>query len=243
VRKALYHAMDRDTIIQHLYGGLLDAAHSFIPPGSSGYEAIDARTTRYPYDPNRAAALAAELGWRKGTDGLLRNDRGASYELPFGTTTGNQEREELQTVVADNWRTAGFDVRIQNVPLSIQSAEDYLFPTTDLSGVATDFESNIPRLHGRYMKSPQNPRGSNVWGYDNAEVNALMDEWAKTPQRARAIEIEAAVMHRISEDLPILPINYRIEVLAVGKGITGVPHRTELVGNNSAWNVERWDRN
>jgi peptide/nickel transport system substrate-binding protein len=241
-RKALYHAMDRDSIINHLYGGLLEVAHSYIPPGSSGFEIIDARTTKYAYDPARADAYLADLGWRKGTDGMLRNDRGAAYELPFSTTTGNQEREELQTVIADMWRTAGFDVRIQNVPLSVQSSDDYLFPTTDLSGVATDFEGNVPRLHGRYLKSPQNPRGSNVWGYDNPEVNHLLDEWSRTPQRPRAIEIEADVMHRVSEDLPIAPINYRVEVIAVGRGITGVPHRTELVGNNSAWNVERWDR-
>lgn len=73
-------------------------------------------------------------------------------------------------------------------------------------------------------------------------MDRLIDEWLRTPERPRQIEIEAAVIHRLSEDLPILPINYRIEVITVGRGISGVPKRTELMGNNSAWNVERWDR-
>jgi peptide/nickel transport system substrate-binding protein len=242
VRQALYASMDREGIVRDLYFGLLDVAHSYIFPGGSGFDVIDARTTRHPYDLARAAALLAELGWRKAGDGLLHNERGATYELPFSTTAGNQEREALQTVIADMWRAAGFDVHIQNVPLSVQSSEEYNFSTTDLSGVATDFESNMARIDGRYLKSPQNPRGSNVWGYANPEVDRLLDEWARTLQRDRAIEIEAAVIHRVSEDLPILPVNYRIEVLTVGKGISGVPHRTEVLGNSSAWNVERWDR-
>jgi peptide/nickel transport system substrate-binding protein len=241
-RKALYHLMDRDSIVKDLYSGLLEIANSYIFPGSSGYEAIDAQTTKYAYDPNRAAQYLADLGWRKGSDGLLRNERGASYELPFGTTSGNQEREELQTVIANHWRNGGFEVPIQNAPLAVQGREDYLFPTTDLSGVATDFEANMPRIDGRYLKSPQNPRGANVWGYNNAEVNRLLEEWSRTLQRGRAIDIEAQVMRRVSEDLPILPINFRIEVITVGKGVTGVLHRTEVDGNNSAWNIERWDR-
>ena len=73
-------------------------------------------------------------------------------------------------------------------------------------------------------------------------MDALLAEWARTLDPTRGVAIEAAVIHRLSEDLPILPINYRIEVITVGKGVSGVPRRTELLGNNSSWNVETWDR-
>ena len=134
------------------------------------------------------------------------------------------------------------DVEVGRVPLAVQSDPSYSFPTTDLSGVSAAFESNIPRIDGRNLKSPQNPRGQNVWGYDNAEVNGLLDQWLRTTARSDQIDIEAAVVRRLSEDLPILPINYRIEVITVSKGVTGVPIRSESPGNNSAWNVETWDR-
>jgi peptide/nickel transport system substrate-binding protein len=109
--------------------------------------------------------------------------------------------------------------------------------------VATDFESNVPRIDGRELKTAQNPRGVNVWGYANPEVDRLLDQWRTTTNEAASINVQADVIHRLSEDLPILPINYRIEVLAVRTGVTGVPVRTEILGNNSAWNVETWDRN
>ena len=242
VRKALYHAMDRDSIVRDLYFGLLEQAHSYVSYRTNGFDRIDARTTKYPYDPNRAAALMGELGWRRASDGLMHNDRAETFAFPFATTAGNEERIALQTVIGNMWRLNGFDVELQRVPLAIQSDESYLFPTTDLSGVSAAFESNIPRIHGRNLKSPQNPRGQNVWGYDNAEVNDLLEQWLRTPDRNRQIDIEASVVYRLTEDLPILPIKYRIEVITVGKGVTGVPIRSESPGNNSAWNVETWDR-
>ena len=235
-------AMDRDSIVSDLYFGLLEAAHSYVSYRTNGFDRIDARTTKYPYDPTRALSLMGELGWTRAPDGLLRNERGESFAFPFATTAGNEERIALQTVIANMWKANGFDVEIGRVPLAVQSDPGYAFPTTDLSGVSAAFESNIPRIDGRNLKSPQNPRGQNVWGYDNAEVNGLLDQWLRTTARPGQIDIEAAVVYRLSEDLPILPINYRIEVITVSKGVTVVPIRSESPGNNSAWNVETWDR-
>jgi peptide/nickel transport system substrate-binding protein len=243
VRKALYLAMDRQSVVRDLYSGLLDIANSYMNPEGAGFDVIDARTTKYPYDATQSAQLLGDLGWRKGNDGVLRNARGDSYDLGFSTTAGDEERNTLQSAVANMWTTAGFNVTIQNVPPSVQASPEYNFQTTDLSGVATDFESNVPRIDGRELKTAQNPRGVNVWGYANPEVDRLLDQWRTTTNEAASINVQADVIHRLSEDLPILPINYRIEVLAVRTGVTGVPVRTEILGNNSAWNVETWDRN
>jgi len=241
VRQALYHAMDRQGIVDNLYRGKLEVANSFANPRATEFADVDPQITKYPYDPARAATLLAETGWRKAGDGILRNDRDEPYTLPFSTTASNQERDQLQSTVADMWRTAGFDVQIENVPLSVQNSASYDFATTDLSGVNADFEPNLPRIDGRNLKTPQNPRGANVWGYANPEVDDLIDQWQHTTDKASSVQLEGQILHRVSEDLPILPINYRIEVITVRKGVTGVPQRSEATGNNSAWNIEDWD--
>lgn len=242
VRRALYHAIDRETIVQDLYFGLLQVAHTYVAPGTSGFEAIDAKLVKYPYDPARVGALLGEYGWRKGPDGLLRDERGEVVTLPFVTTIGNREREQLQSVIATMWKGAGFDVQIQNVPLIVSADANYQFTTTDLSGISTDFQANMPRIDGRNRKGPQNPRGANVWGYSNPEVDRLLDQWNQTLERSKQIEIEADVLHAVSRDLPILPINYRVEAITVSKGVTGVPLRSSVGGATNAWNVEYWDR-
>jgi peptide/nickel transport system substrate-binding protein len=242
VRKALYHAIDREAIVRDLYFGLLPVAHSYIAPGSSGFDQIDAATTKHAYDPARAQQLLADVGWRRGPDGLLRNERGEEIVLPFSTTAGVGEREQLQAVIANMWKTVGFGIVIENAPASIQSDPSYQFPTTDLSGIGTEFESNIPRIDGRNRRTPQNPRGANVWGYSNDEVDVLIDRWLRTFDRGEQIEIEAAVIHRVSEDLPILPINYRVEAIAVARGIDGVPIRGAKAASTNTWNIETWTR-
>ena len=103
-----------------------------------------------------------------------------------------------------------------------------------------DPKANLPRIDSRNLRTAQNPRGANVWGYTSPEVDGLIDEWYRTPDRPQQIGIEAAVMHRVSEDLPILTINYRFEAIAVTRGLTGVPTRTAIASATNAWNVETW---
>ncbi len=241
VRKALYQAMDRDAIVRDLFLGLVEVAHTYVIPGTSGWDEIDRSVTRYPYDPARAAALLTEAGWRRDGDSVLRNERAEAFTLPFSTTTANKERESLQAVVANMWKAAGFDVVIQNAPLAVQNEASYRFATTDISGISADFEANMPRIDSRNLRTERNQRGANVWGYVNPEVDGLLDEWYRTPERPRQIGIEAAVMHRVSEDLPILTINYRFEAVTESRGVRGVPTRTAIASATNAWNVEKWE--
>jgi len=241
-RKALFHAIDREAIVRDLYSGLLGIAHTFVAPGGSGFEQIESGLIKYPYDLTRMQSLLSELGWSKGPEGQLRNDRGEPFAFQFSTTSNNREREELQAVIADMWKAAGFEVTFDNVPLAVQSDPNYVFSTLDLSGISTDFEANMLRFDGRNRKSAANPRGANVWGYSNSDVDRLIDQWNRTLDRPQQIQIEATVLRTLSDELPIAPINYRIEAITVSKGLSGVPPRSSAVSATNTWNVEYWQR-
>ena len=148
----------------------------------------------------------------------------------------------MQATLASMWKTLGFTIPIQNVSLAVQADPSYTYSTLDLSGLGADFENNLPRLDSRNLRSPQNPRGSNQFGYANAEVDRLIGLWARTPERPTQIEIEAQVIHRLSEDLPFLPINYRVETITASTGTVGVLPRTAAPGATNTWNVELWTR-
>ncbi len=240
MRKALYHAIDRETIVRDVYSGLVQVAHSWVAPGTSGFDVIDAQTTKYAYDPTRALQYLAELGIQKGADGQLRDATGEVFTLPFSTTIGNQERESMQATIASYWKDLGFSVPIQNVTLQVQGDPNYHYSTTDLSGLGADFENNLPRVHSHNLRTPENPRGANQFGYSNPEVDRLLDEWGRTPERPKQIEIEAQVIHFLSEELPILPINYRIEAITAVKELKNVLSRTAAPASTNTWNVETW---
>lgn len=243
VRKALYQGIDRQGLVDSLYSGLIQVAHSWINPNSTEFRVVDAQITKYPYDPSKAAQAMADLGWRLGSDGQLHNDHGAAYDLPFSTTSGNPEKEQLQTAIAAMWTRLGFNVQIENAAPSVAASPTYQFLATDLTGIGADFESNITRIDGRELRTPQNPGGAGILGENNPAVDRLLDQWRQNLDGTAAVNIEAQVMHLVSEDLVTLPISYNIDVETIAAGVTGVPEmRVEAPANNSAWNVELWDR-
>ena len=60
-RRALYHALDRQQIVDIFLGGLVPVADSIINPDMPEFSAIDPHATRYPYDPNAARRLLEEV--------------------------------------------------------------------------------------------------------------------------------------------------------------------------------------
>lgn len=59
VRKAFMHAIDRQAIIESLYGGAAEAANC----GYVADQLVPADIDKYEYDPEKARALLAEAGW------------------------------------------------------------------------------------------------------------------------------------------------------------------------------------
>jgi peptide/nickel transport system substrate-binding protein len=64
VRLALYQAIDIETLVDEVMGGLATPAAMLIPPGITGYYPEIAK--RPPYDPQRSRLLLAEAGYPKG---------------------------------------------------------------------------------------------------------------------------------------------------------------------------------
>ena len=61
VRQALYYAIDKQALVDKLYFGKQGTTDLPVPPGLSW--AYTDTYNKYPYDPEKAAALLAEAGW------------------------------------------------------------------------------------------------------------------------------------------------------------------------------------
>src|SRR2546428_11070398 len=73
VRRALNYAVDRETIVKSLLGGLGRATGQPFSPGWLGY---DPEIRPYPYDPAQARKLLAEAGYPSG------------FEVPWNISVG-----------------------------------------------------------------------------------------------------------------------------------------------------------
>jgi ABC-type transport system substrate-binding protein len=92
VRQAMNHAIDRQRINEHVFGGLGVVARTLLPPGLPGY---DESIEGYRFDPDRARALLKQAGYPSGfeLDYLKHpNDEG------FNTGQVQLIREDLERV-------------------------------------------------------------------------------------------------------------------------------------------------
>lgn len=240
VRRALLLALDRELLVRELFEGRQPVAHSFVSPLD---RMLAAELPRWPFDPERAARLLEEAGWRLGPGGIRRNARGEPLRLEFQTTAGNRSRELVQQVLQGMWRKLGIEVTIKNEPPRVLFAET--LGKRRFSGMVMfawiSSPENVPRsvLHSSEIPRPENNwSGQNYTGFADPEVDALLD----------AIEVELdeerrrGLWHRLqtiyAEQLPALPLYFRAEAHVWPKWLQGV-EPTGHLAPTTLW-VEHW---
>jgi peptide/nickel transport system substrate-binding protein len=109
VRQAILAAVDRQGIIDTLFDGQYELATSIVTSTLPGY--TDASDT-YAYDPDKAASLLDEAGWKMGSDGVRSKD-GKDLELTM-IDIANFGFDEMSTLVQAQLGEVGFKVDLSN---------------------------------------------------------------------------------------------------------------------------------
>ncbi len=243
VRQALAYATDRERMLEAVYHGEGQVLDSWLPPEHPAYAGTE-NLTRYPYDPDRARAILAELGYRDTDgDGLLEDADGNLLSLRFVTSTPHPLRDPVFEIFRENMEAIGILVLDNRVP-----EERFL-------------GENSPLLFGEFdvaqlaWKAGVDPDGLALWGCEaipteeNGYTGANFGRWCN-PEADRLLGEAAArvaqgeripfyVQHQIlfSREVPALPLFQRIEVAVFAAGLTGPePDPTAPL----TWNVARW---
>jgi len=204
VRQALNFAVDREAV-QQIFGGpnLSELAFHILPPEVPGSEDINPLNVPPGGDPERARELLAEAGY---PDGL-------PIKVLYDDEPG---MENLAAVLEQVLGDSGFDVELVFQSRNAFYGEFLLnheFTESggwDISPVTwyADYlagRSYIPiLLDGRGYESGT----PNYGGYNNDELNGLIDEAlaASTPEEATALWAEADVL--ATEDAAWIPVGF-----------------------------------
>jgi len=108
VRQALAYGIDMDAVIKAVVFGeaTKNVAHHVAVQWSFPKSPLE----QYKYDKAKAETLLKDAGWVKGSDGILAKD-GKKFSLTISTNSGNQERETLAQVAADQYKQLGIDAK------------------------------------------------------------------------------------------------------------------------------------
>lgn len=246
VRQALNLAVDRDAIAQQLYGATGKATANFLvaPPQFAS------PNTRYQYDPDKAAQLLDEAGWKDTNGDGTRDKNGVEMKIVFQTSV-NPLRQKTQEIIKQTWQKISVGVELKSIDASIFFSGDPANKDTterfeaDLQMFTTGNTNPDP---GPYLKTytcgeiPQkanNWAGDNVSRYCNPEYDALWQQMMQEldPQKRRQLAIQ--MNDKLVGDVIVMPIIARMETAAIAETLAGF----ELTPwDLNTWKISQWKR-
>lgn len=246
VRQAFIYGMDRFTIADKLLYGKSKVVAGYWP--NSQYE--DKTLEPYPYDPEKAKALLDEAGYKPGADGIRVGQCGGKevrLSYKHSTTTPNQLRADVQTLVQQNYKDIGIEFTPDNKP------SDVLFDSFanngtlssgnyELGGFTTQFVNGGDPDPADYFKESGIPtpetEGNNAYRLIDADLDKLAAEQASVadPEKRKALIQQ---MQKIIYDKAYgIPMYARLDIVVATKRVTGV----RMSSTSSAfWNAQEWD--
>ncbi|MCU0912634.1 MAG: ABC transporter substrate-binding protein [Rhodobacteraceae bacterium] len=211
-RRALSLAIDRAGLAQAVLR-YPEGAGQLFPPSIGAWH--NPSLVPLEYDPARAKTLLADLGWAPGPDGILTRD-GQRFALTLTTYPDRPELPLVAAVLEQQFRAIGVEVTINStnsseIPASHQDG------TLELGLLARNF-ALIPDPIGTIL-SDYAPGGDwGAMGWENSEIVTLAQALARgeggDAERARVTAI-------LQEDLPVIPIAWYQQTLAVRAGVEG----------------------
>jgi peptide/nickel transport system substrate-binding protein len=226
VRRALLHAIDRDAINEVAYGGFNEVSHSWIWSEQHPHHTTEGIPI-YEFDPDKAAKLLDEAGWKMGADGVRAKD-GVRLSLEYVTIPGRTGYETSQQMMQAYWADVGVEIVINNMPWSVFTSNHRPRADFDLclgSWGFTETTNPYSQWHSYAIPAPENNwAGVNYWGWANEENDRLLEQFIREPDPEKRAAIQAQQLKVWSEDLPWLPF-LSLSDVAVG--------RTELIGFKS----------
>ena len=219
VRQALSLSIDRAGIAHALMGDEALAATQLLPPTLADWHNPALPPLRY--DPEAAQRLLREAGWQRHSDGL-RGPVGQPLVLAIRTFSDRPELPLIATALQEQWRLAGIAVKVVignsgDIPLGHRDG------TLQLAMAARNY-ANVPDPAGT-LAGDFSAKGGD-WGamgwHSDAVVQALAELMRSTPDARRAQAMRATVTQTLQSELPVIPIAWYRQHVAVNRRLQGV---------------------
>ncbi|MGA4507274.1 ABC transporter substrate-binding protein [Propionibacteriaceae bacterium G1746] len=157
VRQAICHAIDRQGLVNSVWGGKGQLIGSMVPPSDPWYEDL---SQTYPFDPAKARELLAAAGHATGLTLKLRVPT-----LPYGPGAA--------TVITSQLKDVGITVTVEEIDFQRWITEVFLGGNYDMTLVA--------HVEARDIVAWADPKY--YWHYNNADFQKLIAEADAAPEQ------------------------------------------------------------
>ena len=215
-REALSLAIDREGLALAILR-YPAAATQLFPPSLGIWH--DESLAPLSYDPEKAKALLAEIGWMPGADGTLEKD-GKRFAVTLTTYPDRPELPLIAAVLQEQMKQIGISLTINSTNSSEIPAK-HQDGTLELALMARNF-ALVPDPIGT-MLSDYGPKGGD-WGamnWFNPGFEQALDDLTRIADPAAGATLRAKAVAAIQADLPVIPIAWYQQTVAVSPRLEG----------------------
>lgn len=234
VRQAIASAIDYGALVRKVSEGIGEVAYNTLPPTALGYT----RLPPHAYDPATANRALDADGWILGPNGV-RSRNGVQLAFELAIIAGSSNLSEIALQIQQNLQAIGIEVVLKTYPYdAIFATNGPLYSGSyDLAIYSTTLAWD-PDVHFYVDCDQWYPRGENIYGYCNPQLDRLETDGLSTddpPLRAAYYRSASEIMWQTISYLPL----YELRRLIVRS-----PDLRNFSTNPTAtpwWNAWQWD--
>ncbi len=221
-RQAMLYALDRQAFVDSILLGYGRVADSTWSPYVTAYKPLE---KEYTYDPEKAKALLAEVGWVPGPDGFLVAENvegveaGTKFTLQIEVTSASKMQPSL--LAQSYWQAVGIDAQLRQRDSNVFSDLNYSVPAMerDFDVFWTMIGSAGPNgvSYNWLMANPTIE--DSIMGYVNDEVTGLFAQAKTTSDVATRDGYLDQAANIIWDELPFINIFYYDNLYAINKRV------------------------
>jgi peptide/nickel transport system substrate-binding protein len=239
-RRALFHAIDRQELVDSIQHGLVPVADSILSPNLDAYREVQRTVPRYEFDPRRTTQLLEELGYPRANDGFHRDPFGQRLGVGIQVTTVLDIQPKTAFPVADYWQRAGVGVELDVVPPQRGQDLEYRanFPSFALQRQPANL-GPLPNLHSTQARTAERGyTGQNNSRYMDLSMDALVERYLTTIPSRERVDAAGRIVRRISDELIWMGLFFDTEPSLIANRLANVYAKPD--DGRQTWNSHEW---
>ena len=238
VRRAMTAAINKDELIHGVLFGMGQKSDGPMIPGRWAH---NPNVKDIPFNPTYARQLLAEAGWKTGDDGFLQKD-GKTLRFTILTNQGNQQRLMTAQIIQQRLKQVGVDVRIRIVEWAAFLKEFIDKGNFEVVLLAW-MTSQDPDMYDIWHSSKTKPGELNFIGYNNPEVDRLLEEGRSTFDIEKRKKAYYRIQDILAEEQPYTFLYVPDALPVVSSRIHGIEPAPAGIGHNLIkWYVPKMEQ-
>jgi peptide/nickel transport system substrate-binding protein len=218
VRKAISMAINRQAIAKSILRNPPSAATQLLAPGVSQWH--DKNLAPLSYDPEEAARLLDQAGWKLGSDGIRAKD-GEKAEFELLTYSSRPMLPLVAAAIQDMLGRLGIKVNIK-VGESGNISDRHHDGSLQAGLVARNFAMIPEPIANLATDFGHQGGGLGAMGWSSKKMVQAIDSYFATFDQAKLGKLRHEILSILQDELPVIPVTWYENIVAYNSGLKQV---------------------